>query len=132
MIMIAKYENIFTGAQPLEGGAGGSWPPHQFLNQNKVQLFQFQTSSILLFMGVQKLYEPEISQFLPCMLQVLENICQHFIFSNYIGEINHLTSEKVRNLTLDLLNSFLFWTIQKKTTIIESLNIRIQAESWTY
>ena len=40
---------------------------------NKVQLFQFQTSRILLFMGVQKLYEPEISKFLPCMQQVLDN-----------------------------------------------------------
>ena len=40
---------------------------------NKVQLFQFQTSRILLFMGVQKLYKPEISKFLPCMQQVLDN-----------------------------------------------------------
>ena len=36
---------------------------------NKVQLLQFQTSGILLFMGVHKLCGPEILRFLPCMLQ---------------------------------------------------------------
>ena len=34
-------------------------------------------------------------------------------------------SEKVRYLTLDLLNSFFLWTIQKKTTRNESLNLRL-------
>ena len=32
-----------------------------------------QASEILLFMGVQKLYGPEISQFLLCMLQFLDD-----------------------------------------------------------
>ena len=34
-------------------------------------------------------------------------------------------SEKVRYLTLDLLKSFLLWTVRKKTTTNESLNVRL-------
>ena len=37
-------------------------PPTSFSKPNKVQQFQFQTSGILLFMGVKKLYGPEISR----------------------------------------------------------------------
>ena len=40
-------------------------------------------------MGVQKLYGPEISWFLPCVLQFLDNLWQLFIFSNYLSEIDH-------------------------------------------
>ena len=42
-------------------GARGPWPPTSISEPNKVQQFQFQTSGILLFTGVQKLYGPEIS-----------------------------------------------------------------------
>ena len=38
-------------------------------------------------------------------------------FSNFIEEIDHFT--------LDLPKSFFLWTIQKKTTVNESLNIRL-------
>ena len=43
----------------------------------------FQTSGILLFTDVWtwKLYEPEVSQFLPFMLQCLDNLWRLFIFS---------------------------------------------------
>ena len=34
-------------------------------------------------------------------------------------------SKKVRHLTLDLLNNFLLWTIRKKTTMKESLQVRL-------
>ena len=91
----------FQGRSHWGGEAGGHSPPlpsTSVSEPNKVQPFQFQIPSILLFMGIQKLYEREISKFLPCVLQVLENLRQLFIFSNYIGEIDHftLTSEKVR------------------------------------
>ena len=42
-------------------GQGGSWPPTSISEPNKVEQIQFQTSGTLLFTGVQKLYEPEIS-----------------------------------------------------------------------
>ena len=58
--------------------------------------FQFQTSEILFFMGVQKLYGPEISRLLPRMLQFFENLWQLFIFSNYIREIDHFTLELLK------------------------------------
>ena len=38
-----------------------------------------------------KLYRPEISQFLPCLIKILDKLRQLFILSNYIGEIDHFT-----------------------------------------
>ena len=78
-------------------------PPTSTSELKKVQQLQFQTSGVLLFMGVQRLYGPKISRFLPCMLQYLDNLWQLFIFSSYLKEIDH---SKVRYLTLDLLKSF--------------------------
>ena len=59
--------------------------PHLFNFQNK-QGPKVSVSNITI---VQKLYGPEISQFLPCMLQFLDNLWRVSIFSNYIGEIDH-------------------------------------------
>ena len=64
------------------GARGGHGNPVSTSQQEKVQQFQFQTSGILFFMGVQKLYWPEISRF-------LDNLWQLFIFSNYIREMYH-------------------------------------------
>ena len=64
---------------------------------NKVQQFQFETSGILLFTGVQKLCGPEISRFLPYILQFWDNLRRLFIFSYYAGETDHFL--------LDLLKS---------------------------
>ena len=56
------------------GGPGGPWPHTPISKPKKVQQFQFQTSGILSFTVVQKLCGPEISRFLPCMLQILDNL----------------------------------------------------------
>ena len=50
------------GGEPWEPRGAMPPPPISISKPNKVQQFQFQTSGILLFMGVQKL--PEISRFL--------------------------------------------------------------------
>ena len=65
------------------------WSPTSISEPNKVQQVQFQMSGILFFTSVQILYGPKISRFLPCMLQYLDNLRWLFIFSNYIGEIDH-------------------------------------------
>ena len=44
------------------------------------------------------LYGPEISQYVPCMLQFSDNLWRFFIYYNYIAEI--------ANFTLDLLKNF--------------------------
>ena len=62
---------------------GDHGPPTSISQSNKVQQFQFQTSGILLFMGVKKLYGPENSGLLQCMLKFLDNLR----FFNYKGEI---------------------------------------------
>ena len=46
-----------------------------------------QTPEILLFMGVQKIYGPEISRFLLYMLQFLDHSLT--FFSNYKREVDH-------------------------------------------
>ena len=67
-------------------------PPTSISERKKVQQFLFETSGILLLTGVQKLYGSDISSFLPCMLQFLDNLRRLFIFFfNYIGEIDHFT-----------------------------------------
>ena len=43
-------------------GPGGHGPPTSSFEPKKVQQFQFQTSGVLLYTGVQKLYEPETRQ----------------------------------------------------------------------
>ena len=78
------------------GGTRGPWPPTSISELNKVQQFHFQKSGILLFTGIQKLYGPEISRFLPCMLQFLDNLRRLFIFSNYIGKIGHFTLDLLK------------------------------------
>ena len=62
------------------GGHDPPSPPTLISELNKVQHFQFQTSGILFFTSVQKLYAPEISRFLSRMLQFLDNFRQLAIF----------------------------------------------------
>ena len=73
-------------------------PPSSFFKPNKVQQFQFQISGILLSTGVQKLYEPEISRLLPCILHFLDNLRRRFILSNYIDEIDHFALDLLKKL----------------------------------
>ena len=77
-------------------GQGGHCPPTSISKPNKVQEFQFQISGMLLFMAVQKLCGPEISRFLPCMLQFLDNSRRLFIFSNYMRGIDHFTLDLLK------------------------------------
>ena len=48
------------------------------------------------FTGIEKLNGPEISRFLPCMLQFLDNVRRLSIFSNYIGKIDHFTLDLLK------------------------------------
>ena len=51
-------------------------------NSNKTMVKKLSVSNlkVLLFTHVQKLYGPEISQYLPCLLQILNQLRQLFIF----------------------------------------------------
>ena len=92
---------IFHGLtrRKATGGPGGPWPPPSpstisISELSKIQHFQFQTSAILLFLDVQKFYYwPEISQFLPFMLQFLDNLLRLFIFSNKISETDYFSRD---------------------------------------
>ena len=108
-------------------------PPISISQPKKVQQLQFQILGILLFTGVQKLYGPEITPFLPRMLQFLENLRRRFIFSNHILETEFRLDllESSNTLALELLTSFSLCIIRKKTTENESLEVRLQKESWT-
>ena len=71
--MFGQMKNFMKnqGCGHWAGQGAYSHPPLQFLNN---------TFSLLLFTGVQKLYRPEMSRFLICMLQFLDNLRQLFIF----------------------------------------------------
>ena len=53
--------------------------------------------------------------------------------NNSLAEVLNYINIKLRvdHITLDLLKSSLLWITQKETSLNESLNIRLQAESWT-
>ena len=88
-LYVLEYRGVATG-----GLVWTFFGPNSELN--KVQQFLFQTSGILLLTGVQKLCGPEISRFLPCVLQFLDNLWWLFIFSNYTWEIDHFTLDLLR------------------------------------
>ena len=97
--------DLIQGRSHCEGGVG-EWLgchaptvpplPNSISERNSFQKFQFQTSEILLLTGAQKLYEPEISRFSPCMLQVLDNIRRLLIFSNY-KLLSHCGPSEIRS-----------------------------------
>ena len=79
-----------TGSQSLGGTqqGGDASPPLHFNVQTK-QGPTVSVSNIENIACVKKLHGPEISPFLPFMLQFLPNLQRLFTFSNYIGEIGH-------------------------------------------
>ena len=90
------------------GSKGDHGLPTSISEPKKVQQFQFQTSGMLLFTGVQKLYGPEISWFLSCMLQFLANLRWLFIICNYIGETDHFTLDHQETRKKTTMNESLF------------------------
>ena len=101
----------------------GSWRLEAFnfsFQTKKIQQFQFQTSGILLFTIVQKLYGPKISLFFPFYATSLGQftVAFHFFWLHRRNRSLHVGPfEKVRYLSHDLLESFLYWTFPKKTKI---------------
>ena len=87
------------GGQGCPGGPPPP-PPTSIFELNMVLKFQFRTSGILLFTDVQKLYGLEILQFLLCIcgqfMDYLWTIFGQFIFSNYIGEIDHFALDLLK------------------------------------
>ena len=80
--IITTISGIATGGRAGGGGVlGEPWTLLTLIyGPNKVQKFQFQTSGILLFKDIQRLYVPEILQVLPSMLQLLDNLWRFLIF----------------------------------------------------
>ena len=85
-LAVSIHKGIATG-----GGQEGHGPPTSIFKLNNVQQFQFKTPRMLLLLRCSEIMGPEISRFVTCVLQFLDNLRQFFIFSNYIGEIDHFT-----------------------------------------
>ena len=82
-----------------EGGGGGHGGPGPLrFNFRAKQGPKISASNIknIAFLDVQELYGPDISQLLSCMLQFLDNLWRLFIFSNYVGEIDHFTLDLLK------------------------------------
>ena len=121
-LLVKIWSMITTGISTGggEGGQGGH-PSNWISEPNTVQQFQFQTSGMLLFMGVQTLYGPEILS----MLQFLGNFRTsfHFFYLHKGSTSLHVApSGNVQYLTLDLLKSFSFRTIRLQWTNIWMLD----------
>ena len=69
--------------------------PLQFPNQTRSNSFSFKHQECCFL----QVFRPELSRFLPHVLQFLDNLRRPLIFSNYIGEVDHFTLD---HLTLDL------------------------------
>ena len=76
-------------------GAGDPWPSTLISEPNKVQQSQFQTPGILLFTGVQKLYEPEFHNFCRVCYKFW-TIYGSFTFFMFIGEIDHFSLDLLK------------------------------------
>ena len=77
-------------------GGQGAMPPLFHSQTKKGPTVSVSNIRDLLFTGVQKSYGPEISRFLPCMQQVLDNLRQLFIFSDYTAEIGQFTLDLLK------------------------------------
>ena len=107
------------------GGACTSPPPPpalQFLNQKNVKQLQFQTPG---FLWVFRNYTDQKFNNFYRVSYNFWTISGDFSFflTTYKYWLEVGPSEKVRYLTLDLLKIFSLWTIRKKTTMNESLNV---------
>ena len=98
-------------------GAMVSGLPTSISELNKVQQFQFQTLGISLFCRCSEIIRTRNFTILYRVCYNFWTISGRFPFFIFIGEIDHFT--------LDLLKSVLLWTIQNKTTMNESLNVRL-------
>ena len=82
-----------------------------------------------------RMFRNDIDQKFHNFYRACYNLWRLFIFSNLNRgnrSLHVVPSAKVRHLTLDLLKSFFLWTIWNKIIKNESLNLRLQTESWTY
>ena len=103
-------------------------PPPPTSELNKIQQFLFQSAfyNCSLIMQAKDfiiltMYAAMLRQF----TAVLHYLQPHRGYTSLFVE----PSEKARYLLLDLLKRFLLWTLRKKTTMNDSLNVRFQAGS---
>ena len=67
------------------------YPPHFNLRTKQAPTVAVSNIRDIAFYGYSEIIRNRISRFLLCMLEVLNNLRWLFIFSNYIGEIDHFT-----------------------------------------
>ena len=77
IVSTSTCRGVATGG--TRGPRGRVPLPHFNFRKKQGPKFQFQTSRILIFTGVQELYGSKISQFLSCMLQFSDNLRHLFI-----------------------------------------------------
>ena len=126
-------------AVATRGARGPKLPPPplplQFLNQTRSNCFSFKHQGYYFLRVFRNYTDQKVHNFY--------HVCYKFwtIYGSFLfflafhrgnRSLDVGPSENVRYLTLDLLNSFLLWTIRKTTIIYESLNVKILVESWIY
>ena len=102
-------------------GPGRPFPPHSNFQTKQGPPLSVSVSNIryFLFYWYSEITgTTNLTIFTMDMLHFLDNLRWLLIFSNCIRKIDHFT--------LDLLKSFSLWTILKKTTMNEGLNVRLK------
>ena len=129
LLMVFKTSCRGHSHQAGERGREGI-PPPPTSESNKIQqfLFLFQSAfyNCSLIMQAKDfiiltMYAAMLRQF----TAVLHYLQPHRGYTSLFVE----PSEKARYLLLDLLKRFLLWTLRKKTTMNDSINVRFQAGS---
>ena len=97
---LARYFTLIQGRSHWEVGQGGQGGiqthlPHFNFRTKKGPTVSVSNIKDIAFYGYSEFIRTSISQLPQCMLPFMHNLRQHFIFSNYIREID--------NFTLDLL-----------------------------
>ena len=100
-------------------------PPLQFPNQTRSKNFSFKLQGCC-FLRMFRNYTDQKSYNFYRVIFGQFMVAFHFFKLHRGNRSLHVgSSEKVRYLTLDLLESFFLWTIRRKTTTNESLNLRL-------
>ena len=131
MILIASDH---TQGRSHWGARVGGWPPHFNFRTKQGPTVSVSNIRDIAFYGCSVIIRTRNFTIFTVYTTIFRQFTavSHFFLLRRVNILLHVgPSEKVQYLTLDLLKSFLLWSIRKKTTMDKSLNIRLYVKSWT-
>ena len=137
MLIVFSPQTCYLQVKRIDRGRshkGGRWSRTLISEQNKFQLSVPKIRDIAFYGMFRNQTDQKFHNFY--------RVCYNFwtiysgfslFLTTYINRSLHVgPSEKVQYLTLNHLKSHLLWASRKKITMNESLNVRLQADSWAH